>query len=515
MILLGVDIGTSAVKASAINMSGEILSQGSASYETQYPRTGWAEQSPEDWYEGACRAINSCLVSRKFKGSEIGGIALVGPAHNVALLDNRDRIIRSCIHWSDLRSEPQTKRLNETAGDRIFNASGQTVNPSWTLSQLAWVQESEPENWKRIRKILVTKDYVRYRFTGEYLTDPYDAVGTQLYDLNRGTWSDEMCSLICLDPQLLPVVRSSHGSAGTLSASVATRLGLSPGVPVAVGGGDSAVEAFGAGAMIPGDCVVKLGTSGSVNVVTASPETSRKTLTYPYLIDTLGLTIAVTSNGAAAVRWLRSNVISRNDITFDELVDSAKNVPAGSRGLVFHPYLSGERTPHWDPQLRASFIGLSGSHGLPEMVRAVLEGVAYALRDCMETVKELGFQVKSPILLGGGSRSPFWSSIVASVLDIELRKPQFDDASVGAAKLAGVSVGSYANWTEAARVGAARNDLIVPNPKDIGTYDDYFQVFRDSVRDIGPYYHRLYQLSQTSNLSVEGNSDANSATTTV
>ena len=342
----------------------------------------------------------------------------------------------------------------------------------------------------------MTKDYVRYRFTGEYVTDPYDAVGTQLFDLAGGTWSEELCGLTSLDPRLLPRVLPSHALAGPLRQDVAASLGLPNGVAIAVGGGDSAVEAFGVGAVNPGDCVVKIGTSGCVNVVTQRPTPSPRTLTYPYLLGDLGFTIAVTSNGTAALRWLRSGVLAAAEMSFEQIVDLAAAAPAGANGVIFHPYLMGERTPHWDPRLRGAFIGLSVRHGLPDLARAVLEGVAFSLRDCLETVKAIGLETRSFSLLGGGSRSPLWAAITASVLNCELHKPATDDAAVGAALLAGVACGVFPSGSAAARRGAVAAKVIAPDPQDAATYDRYFEVFRASARDIAPHCHALYELAR-------------------
>jgi xylulokinase len=502
-VLMGVDVGSSGAKAVAIDSEGHVLSQGRADYDTRYPRTGWAEQDPEDWFNGACSAIRSCLGAGEFHPREVLGIAFVGPAHNVALLDVNDRPLRPCIHWSDLRSVRESNDLQEAAGERIFRISGQPVNPSWTLSQLAWVRAHEPETWERLDKILVTKDYVRYRFTGEYVTDPYDAVGTQLFDLSAASWSDDLCSLIHLDPRLLPRVLPSYAHAGSLRAEVASRLGLPTGMTVVVGGGDSAVEAFGAGAVSPGDTVDKIGTSGCVSVVTRRPTPSPRTLTYPYLVNDLGFTIAVTSNGTAALRWFRSGVLTPSEMSFDDVVKLASTSPAGSRGLLFHPYLMGERTPYWDPRLRGGFIGLSTRHGIADLARAVLEGVAYTLRDCMETVKGMGLETGAMSLLGGGSKSPLWASITASVLKAELRKPRADDAAVGAAMLAGLGAGVFPDWHAAARCGARDVQVIAPDKRDAAIYDGYFKVFKECARDIAPHYHALYELSQGSESTAE------------
>ncbi len=496
-VLLGVDVGSSGAKTAAVDTRGRILARGRADYETSYPRDGWAEQNPEDWFEGACTSIRSCLEAGTFRAEDVAGIALVGPAHNAALLDENDRTLRPCIHWSDLRSEKESRSLQEAAGETIFSTSGQPVNPSWTLSQLAWLRTNEPAVWDRLSKVLVTKDYVRYRFTGEYATDPYDAVGTQLFDLGRSSWSDALCGLIGLDPRLLPPILPSHAAAGRLRPEVAARLRLDPGIFIAVGGGDSSVEAFGAGAAQPGDCIVKIGTSACFNVVTRRATPSRRTLTYPYLFGDLGFTIAVTSNGTAALKWLRARVLEGREMSFEEITRRAASAPAGANGLVFHPYLMGERTPYWDPRLRGAFIGLGTRHGLVDMARAVLEGVAFTLRDCMDAARDVGAPTDRLWLLGGGSRSQVWASITASVLNRQLLKPQTDDAAVGAALLAGVGSGAYRSVHEACDRTIALNSTTHPDAKHVRIYDDAYSVYRELYRQLKPANDRLSALATT------------------
>jgi xylulokinase len=242
--------------------------------------------------------------------------------------------------------------------------------------------------------------------------------------------------------------------------------------------------------------VVKIGTSGCVNVVTRQATPSAQTLTYPYLFGGLWFTIAVTTAGAAALRWFRSGVLAPCEMSFEHVVELAASAPPGANGLIFHPYLMGERTPYWDPRLRGAFIGLSTRHGVAELARAVLEGVAYSLRDCLETVKDMGLPTRSMSLLGGGGRSPLWASIAASVLNVELRKPDADDAAVGAALLAGVACGAFGDWSAAAACSARERQVFAPQPADAAVYDRYFAIFKACARDITPHYHALYELSQ-------------------
>lgn len=494
-VFLGIDVGSSGAKATAVDVRGNRLAQASSEIPTSFPRPGWAEQDPEDWYEAACQVIRTCLERGRFAANDIACIAVVGPAHNVALLGDGDTILRPTIHWSDVRSVRESEILEDRSGDRIFTLSGQPVNPSWTMSQLFWLKSNEPETWKNLRKVLVTKDYVRHRLTGDYLTDPFDAVGTQFYGLEEATWSSELCELIAINYAVLPEVRRSDSIAGTVSKKAAAETGLATGIPVAVGGADSAVEAFGTGAIGVGDGVVKLGTSCCVNVITEGYSPSRRTLTYPYLFGGKGLSVAATTNGTATLKWFRSGLLGQSMPTFDEIVRAASAAPPGSDGLIFHPYLMGERTPHWDPRLRGAFVGLCSHHGIAELARALLEGVAFSIKDCLVTLREMSLPIARLSLLGGGSKSDLWSQIVADVLQVELKRPAASDASYGAALLAGLSVDGAPDWSTAAEQRRTSEQVVRPVAETAQVYEKYFKVFRESVAAMAPHYHALHDLS--------------------
>lgn len=276
-VLIGVDVGSSGAKASALDSRGRILAVSDThSYPTHYPRPGWAEQNPEDWYAAACAAIRQCVGAGRTAPQTVAGLAVVGPAHNVALMDEAGNLPGPTIHWSDLRSAPQCERLERLYGAEIFRTTGQPVNPSWTLAQLLWLKENEPDCWARLRRVLATKDYVRYRLTGVYATDVYDAIGLQLYDLHGDHWFPEMCALIDFPVEWLPPVLPSFAVGGGLLPNAAEATGLRPGTPVAVGSADVTVEAFGIGAVEPGCAIVKLGTAGCINLVTAAPHPSER-----------------------------------------------------------------------------------------------------------------------------------------------------------------------------------------------------------------------------------------------
>jgi xylulokinase len=492
-VLIGIDVGSSGSKAIAIDRAGRILATGSQTYATRYPKPGWAEQDPEDWYRSACAAIRSCLAEGGLEGEGVAAVAFVGPAHNAALLDGKGRVLRPVLHWSDLRSSRQADRLERESGKRIFELSGQRVNPVWTLPQLLWIKENEPDNWRRIARIQITKDYVRLRFTGTYATDPYDAVGTMLCRLSDSRWSADLCALIGLDPQLLPPIRANHELAGKIGKEAAGHSELPAGTPVGTGAGDSPAEALGVGVVGPGQGTVKLGTAGIVTLVTPAPLPDRRTLTYPYLLDKRGITIGATNTGTATFRWFRERFFP--GMGFDELVELAATAPPGSEGLIFHPYLMGERTPHWDPALRGDFIGIGNHHSSSHFARAIMEGVAYSLRECADAVNSLGVATVERKLLGGGSKSGLWGQILTDVLGQPLVKPGVEDAAFGAALLAGVSVGVFPDWTAAVRSCVRDIRTIEPDEKTKAVYDAYFEEYRGITMDLREHSRRLAALS--------------------
>jgi xylulokinase len=502
-LLLGVDVGSSDCKALLITMEGGIIASASQPYPTHYPRAGWAEQHPQDWYAAACTAIRACLEVATVRPDAIAALAVDGPAHNVALLDTAGEVVRPTLHWSDLRSAPQAERLEAQMGEAIFATTYSRVNPSWTLTQLLWLRENEPQTWARLHRILVTKDYVRYRFTGNYVTDPYDAVGTQLYDVAASSWSDELLRLLERGSDWLPRVCGAGEIAGLLHRSAADDTGLAVGTPVIVGSGDSVVEAFGIGALEGGACIVKLGTSANVNLVTTQPLPSRQSITYPHVAPERWFSITATNSGASTMRWFRDTFCRleveqarQQEMSVYALIDQlAEDAPAGAEGLLFHPYLMGERSPYWDPHLRGDFVGITALHNVHHFARAILEGVAYSIRDCLQVVQVLGQPITHISLIGGGAKSRVWRTVLCDVLGVALTKPAIEDAAFGSALLAGVGIGIYPTMADAARQCVRGGETLLPNATHQERYNDTFEVYRAITRDLAKYSYRLGELS--------------------
>lgn len=503
--LIGVDVGSSDCKVMVMDTQGRILASAARPYPTRYPRFNWAENDPEDWFQAACHAIRASLQASQIDSQSVSAIAVDGPAHNVALMDESGAVIYPTLHWSDLRSIPQAERLEKTHAVRIFEITGSRVNPSWTLTQLLWLKENEPDVWGRLRRLLVTKDYVRYRLTGVYQTDVYDAIGTQLYNVSGENWSDELCRLLDFPREWLPPIAHAAQVSGGLTEAAAHDTGLCAGTPVVVSSGDSVIEALGIGAVQTGDCIVKIGTAANVNLVTTRPYPSQQTITYRHVVDPCWFSITPTNAGASTMRWFRDTFCAHEVETAGregknayELIDQlALNAAAGCEGLLFHPYLMGERAPYWDPHLRGDFVGIRAGHRRQHFARAILEGVAFSIRDCLEVVQGLGEPIKRYFLIGGGAKSPLWRQILADVLGQTLVKPAVEDAAFGAAVIAGVGVGVFSSMAEATHICAQVETAIHPNPDHQALYGDYFATYRAIARDLTAHNHHLARLAET------------------
>lgn len=488
-VLLGIDVGSSACKAAIVSPEGDRLASAAVRYPTHSPEAGWKEQDPEDWYRAACRAVRSCLADAaagraRLKAAQVKGIAATGPAHNFILLDARGRPLGKAIHWSDTRSVSETEKLDRESGREIFDKTFQRMSTASTLSHLLWIREHRPDVWEQARVLLVTKDYLCRRLTGQYGTDPHDAAGTQLWDVRRKEWSAELCGLVGWDLSRLPEVRPAASVAGELLPDAARDLGVEPGVPVAAGSGDTAVEAFSLGAVEPGDCVLKLATSGNANLITRRGKPSAVCMTYPYLDFRLWIAIASTSSGAATLKWyvdgFCADVAQRaaGSDPYASIFEMAEEIEAGSAGLLFHPYLLGERSPYWDPRLSGAFHGIRDHHDRRHFVRAVMEGVAYSLRDCLEASQADNGKAERAWLIGGRAGSSLWAQIVSDVLGMDLRVPAVSDAAYGSALIAGLTCGEIED-TRAALQKRGREEIrFMSDPGRSAAYQQSFLQYR-------------------------------------
>lgn len=495
-MLIGIDIGQSALKVTALLADGRVLGFAAEELATAHPAPGWVEQRPDDWIAAAGRACQALLALLRREGTAepVAAVGLSAATHHAVLLDEADRPLRPCILLSDGRAAAQARRLQDAHGPLILERARNVASSCWCLPQLVWVREQEPATWARVRRVLFAKDYLRLALTGEWATDRIDAEGSLLFDPTRGEWDADLCALAALPVSSLPPALSPTAISGRIDRRGADLTGLPAGTPVIAGCSDTAAEAFAAGACAPGQAVVKLATAGNVNLITDRPQPRPEWFTYSHPLPGLSYHALGTNSAATSLRWLRDVLRGEGEpITYAKL-DAAATVPPGAGGVLFRPYLLGERAPHWDPDLRASFLGLRMEHGHGHLARAVLEGVALSLADCLGFIRSTSQVVDTARIIGGGARSPLWRQIVADVLGIVLAYPAHSDASSGAAMLAGIGAGTYASHHEA-MLRAVRVDAEVqPDPALHAFYAELLAIFRDAQQRLAPIDHALTSL---------------------
>ena len=471
---LGIDVGTSSVKAVAVSTDGTVLATGDSPLSVTVLQPGWAEQRPEDWWEATCRAVNAVAVQLE-SPTQIRGIGFSGQMHSLVALDQNQQVIRPAILWSDVRTSEQCEVIYDRVGpEKLRDLCGNPALEGFTATKLLWLRQHEPGNFERIRHVMLAKDYVRFRMTGEIATDPSDASGTLLFSPARMNWSPDMCALLEINPLALPQLVESSGFAGEVTANAAEQLGINERTPVVTGGADNACAAAGSGVVAPNTMLVTIGTSGAV--VAPTPEPSVDPLMRIHSMahaenDTWYLMGVVLSAGAALAWWRGA----AGSPSFDDLVAAAKGVAPGSDGLTFLPYLTGERTPHADADARGVFAGLNASHTQAHMTRAVLEGVAFALKDSVQLMRPLGAVPGSAVAVGGGARSETWRQILADVLGIPLKMVgPAEGAPLGAAMLAAVGAKAFGSVTEAGDAWLRTEGQTEPVESNSATYQQAY-----------------------------------------
>lgn len=478
--LLGVDFGGGSSKATLLSEKGKPVCSSASEYPMLCPHVGWAEQDPESIYRAFVRNMHDIFAKSGVSPEDITAMAFDGGTHIAVLLDENDRVIRPAIYWSDTRSARQAESLapwHEEIMRKSFNVPG----PLWTLPQLLWIREAEPENFRRIRRILFLKDYIRFRVTGTYVTDSIEAMGSMLLDSVSNTWDAHLCSLCGIDTGMLPEIVDPLAIVGTPTNEVCRETGLSPRTLVCAGATDTIMEVYASGAIRKGQATLKLATAGRICPVTDQAIIHPLLVTYRHVVPGLWYPGTATKTCAAAMRWYR-DVLGEGErrrageqgiSAYQIIGDEAAKTPAGADGLMFHPYLQGEITPYADPALRASFTGLSSFHAKGHFSRAVMEGVGYSMRGCLDVLRSTGVAITDTIrLIGGGARSPLWRQIIADMLDIPLCRSLTDDSSIGSAMLAGVASGVFSDFEESVAVCSRTGDILYPNSANRRVYDE-------------------------------------------
>lgn len=448
--VLGLDLGTSSCKVSAVTLSGKILGSLHKEYVTQTPHSGWAEQQPEDWIKALSQASHALLERYNLDPGKARGLAITSAAHIAVLLDEAGEVIRPAILWNDQRSCEQAEQLSKFVGEKVFEQAGNWPSTTWSLPHLLWIQENDPDSWRKTHHILLSKDYIGYRLTGKKATDPAAAVSAMLYDVKSECWSPELCNYAGINMTWLPDVSPIGGELGKLSPAGAELLGLDTQVRVYNGTMDSTAETFAAGVRDEGDCVIRLASAGGLHGIARTPGFDRKLISYPYVVPGYWLSQAGTSTCAAAVSWaaklFMDSTQTRPD--FGAWSDLASESPAGSNGLMFHPYLMGERCPHWDPSLRGSFTGMGLHHTRGDVARAIYEGTAFSLLDASSALIARGSKVKNIKIVGGGGKSELWCQTLSNVFNARVKFIPGADSSYGAAIISLYGLGLYHSINE-------------------------------------------------------------------
>ena len=506
MLLLGIDYGTGGCKVTALRHDGSFAGEASVEFATYHDYPGWSEQEPSDWWN-ALRDALAKLAARGVNLADVSALALDGSTHNAVLLDKAWRPVRRTIMWTDQRATAECEELRSggagALATRIFSTCYQMPAPTWTLPQMMWLKTHEPEALERTEHVLFVKDYVRYLLTGEAATDYIEAQGTLFFDMARQAWDEELVQMAGLRLGQLPRLIAPIDLVGHVTAEAAAFTGLPAGTPVICGSSDSAVEDYGAGAVEPGDLIIKLATAGNVNSMTAEAHPHPKTLTYGHIVPGMFYSVSATNAAALCMRWLRDTFYgergtgngeqgtgNREPKNLYSLIDAeASASPVGANGVMFHPYLQGERCPYWDANLRASFTGVSISSTRGDFARALMEGVAFSLRDCYRTLEEMKLPVKRIFLIGGGARSAIWSEIVANVFNCAVAVPSPGDASFGAALLAGVGIGVFADVKDAVAKCLHIDRTVEPDPAVAAQYATLFNRYRAIHDALAPVYN--------------------------
>jgi len=485
MSFLGIDVGTGGSRAVLIDHHGQIIAAKTVEHEAfASPQTGWAEQDPRDWWRASASAIRAVVEDDKVNVDEIAGVGLSGQMHGSVLLDERDEVLRPALIWCDQRTELQCQRLtNEIGASRLIELTCNPALTGFTLPKLLWVRDNEPEIWSQVRSVLLPKDYVRLRLTGAKATDVADASGTLLLDVSKRRWSAEMMAAAAIDEKILPRVYESQEITGVLSDTAAAEVGLRSGIPVVAGAGDQAAGAVGVGIVQPGSVSATIGTSGVVFAATNQPALDPKgrVHTFCHAIPARWHVMGVTQGAGLSLRWFKDQfgVIDGDGDPYEYLIREAAAVSPGANGLLWAPYLMGERTPHLDPNARAALVGITASHTRAHVVRAILEGVAFSLRDSFEILKEMGVPAQNVRLAGGGARSALWRQIQADIYGqpVEIVEAE-EGAAYGVALLAGVGTKAWSSVDEACLSVVKTKARIAPDIKSAELMDRQYKAFQ-------------------------------------
>lgn len=504
--IIGVDIGTSGTKTVLFDESGKVIASKTIEYPMYQPKNGYAEQDPKDWADATVNTLKAVVSQSGVSKDDIKGIGLSGQMHGLVMLDKDNEVIRNSIIWCDQRTAKEVEEMNAKLGERkLIEITANPALTGWTAAKILWVKNNEPQNYERCRHILLPKDYIRFILTGEYATEVSDASGMQLLDVPNRCWSDEILSTLEIDKSLLGKVYESCEVTGTLTKKMAELTGLNEGTIVVGGAGDNAAAAVGTGVVEDGKAFTTIGTSGVVFAHTSSISIDALGRVHTCCAAVPGAwhVMGVTQGAGLSLKWFRDNFCGSEKETaklmgVDEyyLMDKeAETVEVGSNRLLYLPYLMGERTPHLDPNARGVFFGLSAMHTKKDMLRAVMEGVSYSLRDCVEVFREMKININDMMACGGGGSSPLWRSMLADLYNCPVKTlASKEGPALGVALLASVGAGIYSSVSEACKQIIEVNKIQEPNAQNVGEYEKYYQLYREIYPALKNSFSRLSAL---------------------
>jgi xylulokinase len=484
--ILGIDVGTGGTRAVLLDEAGKVVASATSEHAPiSAPQIGWAEQDPRDWWRATCSATKECLQLARVSADEIAGVGLTGQMHGMVLLDAAGEVLRPAIIWCDQRTEAQGRAITEKIGARrLIELTANPALTNFTLTKIWWVQQHEPQIWSRVHSLLLPKDYARFRLTRARACDVADASGTLLFDVAHRRWSAPMAEISNVRPEILPQIFESPEISGRISEEGSRATGLRVGTPVVAGAGDQAAGAVGMGIVRPGAVSATIGTSGVVFAATATPtmDPQGRIHTFCHAVPGRWHVMGVTQSAGFSLSWFRDTLCTGRDgnrVSYDQLTAEAAGTKPGGDGLLWLPYLMGERTPHLDPDARGAFVGLTAQHTRGHLVRAILEGVAFSLRDSLTIFCELKLPIESIRLGGGGARGTLWRQIQADVygMPVEILEAE-EGAAYGAGLLAGVGVGVWSSVESACDTAVKVAQVVEPDPARVAIMNRRYQQYR-------------------------------------
>ena len=491
---LGIDTSTTSSKALLVDKCGAVAAVTSSPHTLQTPKPLWSEQDPREWWEAVSVSIRLVLEKAGIGGESVAAVGLTGQMHGLVLLDEAGEVLRPAILWNDQRTQAQCDEIHRRIGrEKFIQITGNVALTGFTAPKILWVQENEPEVYAKARHVLLPKDYVRYRLTGEYAMDKADGAGTVLFDLKKRNWSAEVLAALGIPFGWMPSTFEGPEFTGKITPEAAAATGLKAGTPVAAGGGDQAAQAVGVGAVEPGVVALTVGTSGVVFATTPSAlvEPEGRLHAFCHAVPGMWHFMGVMLSAAGSLQWYRDTLAP--GVSFDDLLREAEPVPAGSEGLQFLPYLSGERTPHPDPLARGAWIGLTLRHGRGHLTRALLEGVAFGLKDSFTLIQNAGLgQIRQARASGGGTKGALWRQILASVLEAELVTVNTTEgAAYGAALLAGVGASAWTDVPAACAAAVKVTGSTHPDPAQVEAYRKAYPLYRELYPALKPSFDKM------------------------